>query len=241
MPVKLPRRNVPTVARAGDHYLEREEAARKKDLRNLRSVLKGPNERVVGRRAAGPALANSELGGLACYRVTDIDLVRWFRARHPNHLAPATVKRGMSAQRGFLTFCVRQGWMDESVLEACFSVPDSNARREWLHPEQLDAISDLVDSSDELDDYERFGFAALRDLGVRTEEARRLRADDLDVRTKTVRVLGKGRGQGKERTIPVDDAIVARWQTHVERHAVDRYGFMLFRREARFLGGPSEE
>lgn len=240
MAIRPDKRNIPIVARAVDYFLEREEAARKKDLRNLRTVLKGAAGRVVGKRAAGPALANSELGNLPCYRVTSIEITRWFRARHPEHLAPATVKRGMSALRGFLTFCISQGWMDESVLAACFSVPDSNPRREWLHPEQHDAISDLVERTDVLDDYERFVYGILGDLGVRTDEATGLRASHLDPRSRVVRVVGKGRGQGKERSIPVDDVIIARWHSHIERYGIRRDGYMLFHRKSRFIGGSNE-
>jgi site-specific recombinase XerD len=235
--VRPDKRNIPTVARAVDYFLEREEAARKKDLGNLRSVLKGPRERVIGKKAAGPALANSELGKLPCYRITSLELTRCFQQRHPAHLAPATVKRGMSTMRSFLSFCVKQRWMDEEVLEACFSVPDSNPRREWLHPEQHDAISLLVEKTEELDDYQRFAYRLLGDLGLRTEEATTLRTSSLDPRAKVVRVVGKGRGEGKERSIPVDDVIIARWNAHIERHGIRRGGPMLFHRRTRFIGG----
>jgi site-specific recombinase XerC len=231
MPIRPDKRNIPTVTRSVDLYLERQEAEGKKDLANLRSVLKGPSGRIQGKQAAGPALANSELGQIPCYRITSLDMTRWFRARHPEHLAPATIKRGMSAQRGYLNFCVAQAWMDESVLEACFSVPDSNPRGEWLHPEQLHAISLLVEQTDELGDYERFAFEMLRDLGLRTDEARRMRAHHLDPRSKVIAVIGKGRGAGKKRNVPVDDAIIARWQAHTDRHGIRRGGHMLFHRE----------
>ena len=43
-----------------------------------------------------------------------------------------------------------------------------------------------------------------------------------------VTVVGKGRGEGKERKIPVDDPIIARWQAHIRRHGIRRDGYMLF-------------
>jgi site-specific recombinase XerD len=147
----------------------------------------------------------------------------------------------MSAQRGYIKFCIRKGWMDESVLDACFSVPDSNPRSEWLHPEQLDAISTLVEESDEFDEYERFAFELLRDLGPRTEETCDIRSHHLNPRTKMVTVVGKGRGEGKERKIPVDDAIIARWRAHIERHEIRPNGHMLYHRETRFVGGSTED
>jgi integrase len=130
--------------------------------------------------------------------------------------------------------------MDEEVLNACFSVPDSNPRREWLHPEQYDAISALVERTDELDDYQRFAYGLLGDLGVRPDEATTLRTTSLDPRAKVVRVVGKGRGQGKARSIPIDDAIIARWHAHIERYGIRRDGYMLFHRKTRFIGGSNE-
>jgi len=127
------------------------------------------------------------------------------------------------------------------VLQACFSVPDSNPRREWLHPEQLDGISTLVELCEELDGYDKAVFGFLRDYGVRTDEATRVRANDLDPRAKVLRVLGKGRGQGKERSIPADEAMIERWQEHIEAQAIRRDGYMLFHRATRFIGGSNEE
>jgi site-specific recombinase XerD len=147
----------------------------------------------------------------------------------------------MSSLRSYLRFTVGEGWMDESVLQACFSVPDSNPRREWLHPEQLDAISTLVELSEELADYEKAGFGFLRDYGVRTDEAIRMRAHHLDPRAKLLKVVGKGRGEGKERSIPADDAMIERWRAHIDAHAIRRDGYMLFHRATRFVGGSNEE
>jgi site-specific recombinase XerD len=69
----------------------------------------------------------------------------------------------------------------------------------------------------------------------------RLRANFLDPRAKVLRVLGKGRGQGKQRSVPADDAMIERWQAHIDAHAIRRDGYMLFHRETRFIGGSNEE
>ena len=120
---------IAAVARSVDIFIESERAARKKDVRNLTSVLKGPQKRVHGKRAAGPALAKSELGQIPGYRVTDSDMRGWFLVRHPEHLASATVKRGMSAMRSYFKFCIRKGWMDESVLDASSARPTQSPHR----------------------------------------------------------------------------------------------------------------
>ena len=89
----------------------------------------------------------------------------------------------MSALRQFLEFCISQRWIDASILACCVSMPDSAPRREWLHPEQVVAISDFVDTTELLDDWDRFAFDVLRDLGIRSAETT-LRTSSLDPRTK---------------------------------------------------------
>jgi site-specific recombinase XerD len=231
------KKNNPAIAEAVERYLDDQRAKRKKDIANLESVLRGPRHRVIGRKAAGPALARSELGNLTCRRATAEDFQKWFTDRHPAWLAQDTTKRGMSAMRGFLTFCVRKGWMDERILDACFTVVPSNPQKAWLHPEQVVAISALVETADEVDGYEEFGVVALRDLGARTAELPRMKAHHLDPRTKTVKVTGKGTGEGKEREIPVDDVFIERWRAHIDRYGIRPDGYMFFHRHSSFIPG----
>lgn len=230
------KKNDPDIAESVERYLDEQRAKRRKDIANLESVLRGPLHRVIGRKAAGVALARSELGNLSCRRATSEDFIKWFADRHAG-LAPDTTKRGMSAMRGYLKFCVRKGWMDEEVLDACFTVAPSNPQKDWLHPEQVVAITALVGASEEIDDYEEFAVVVLRDLGARTAEMPGLRAHHLDPRTKTVTVTGKGPGEGKEREIPVDDVFIERWRAHIDRYGIRPDGYMFFHRHSSFIPG----
>lgn len=238
---RLQQTNIPTVAHAVGEFLERERVAGKKAIPDLQSVLHGPNARVVGKTAAGPALARSELGHLSCNRLTAPMITRWFSQRCPTHLAPATRKRSMSAVRGFLTYAVSQGYCDSNVLAACVSIADSPPRREWLTPEQVLAISDLLENPDEFDDYERFAISLLRDTGVRAEEAVTCQRSSLDINRRVLHVVGKGRGAGKAREIPVDDDFIELWNAHAERFALRPNDWMLFSRYSRFVGGSTSE
>ena len=49
-------------------------------------------------------------------------------------------------------------------------------------------------------------------------------------------MCGKGRGDGKVRSIKVDDDFIERWHGHIGRHRIRQNGWMLFRRETRFIG-----
>jgi integrase len=225
------RSSAPTVAEAVKQFIQQCEVARQKDVRSHVSVLQG-TESVIGRAPAGPALAKSQLGPL---RVSAHDLSLWFAARHPQSLAPSTAKRGMSSLRTFVSFCVRQGWADEQLLEACVSIAGSEPRRTWLRPEQLAAIEPLAK---ELDEYEYFAYRTMLSTGVRVAELLELVARDLDRREQVVRVRrGKGRGEGKARDVPVSRSFVVLWEAHVERFALRPQSPMFFHRDRQFTRG----
>jgi len=228
-----------TVSSAIDAFITHETVAGKKDIRDLVSTLRGPTE-VRGRIAAGSALANSQYGALASRRLEAEHITDWFGQRFPLDLAPATRKRGMSHTRCFLRFGVQRGFFDEQVLDACMSLPDSPPRSEWLVPEQVVALAELADNSP-FDDYERFALELLRDTGARPIETVALKPASLDPRKRELTVLGKGRGAGKKRAIPVDDDFIERWRSHVERFALRPNGWMLFSRQSRFIGGSNSE
>jgi hypothetical protein len=90
-------------------------------------------------------------------------------------------------------------------------------QREWLHPEQLDPLNALVESSPELDDYERFIFVALQSLGVRTDEATRMRANHLDPRARSsassARAAGKARIETSQSTTQSATTAMSRLHT----------------------------
>ena len=114
MPVRNDTRNIPHIAMAVDRFIAVNRHTQK-DIASLRSVLQGPAGKVPGNKAAGAALAKSELGGLRCSRVTDQQLLEWFADRH-EELAYNTQRRGMSALRGFIKYCITQGWMDDRMI-----------------------------------------------------------------------------------------------------------------------------
>ena len=236
MPVRPDKRSIPALSQAIERFLSHRRRETK-DIRGDASVLRGA-QRVVGRKAAGPALAKSELGPLRCDRVSDWELSDWFEDRHEG-LSHNARRRGMFALRNLLRYCIRNGWIDDGMLEHFQPLPKTQQARDWLHPEQVVALIPLVESA-VFDDYQRFAFFTLLCTGVRPAELVELRASDLDPRSRTLLVRhGKGAGGGKPRNVPVDDDYIARWQEHRQAHAIRPNGWMLFRRSPRFVGGAS--
>jgi hypothetical protein len=80
MPVRPDRNQIPTIRQGVGRFLLHCEAAGQKSLKDHISVLLGTNGRVTGQAAKGPALAQSELGGLRFDRATAEGFDRWFLA-----------------------------------------------------------------------------------------------------------------------------------------------------------------
>ena len=83
MPVRPDRNQIPTIRQGIERFLLHCEAAGHKSLKDHISVLRGTYGRVTGQAAKGPALAQSELGGLRFDRATAESFDRWFLARVP--------------------------------------------------------------------------------------------------------------------------------------------------------------
>jgi site-specific recombinase XerD len=238
MPIRSDTKNIPTISEGIDEYIRVQRAVGRKSVKDHVSVLQGTSNRVVGKQAAGPALARSQYGGLRSDRAEAIDLLDWFGTRHRG-LAASTTRRGMSSLRGWAKYSVGQGYMHERVLAglADVKVSESPPAKEWLYPERLVALTDLVRTNDVFDDYDRFAWTALFGLGTRSAEAIELQPRSLDAHKKIIRVRGKGSGDGKEREIPVDDELIKAWQTHIKRYEIKPNGWMLFWRGRRAIGG----
>jgi site-specific recombinase XerD len=236
--IRSDKQNIPTLREAVAEFVRAQQAVGRKSVKDHISVLQGATHRVVGKKAAGTALSNSQFGLLRCDRIEAHDLLDWFWQRHDG-LAAATLKRGMSSLRGLVKYSIGQGYMDERVLHGLMDVrvSDSPAGKDWLYPERLVALSDLVEGSDEFDDYERFEWNVLFGLGTRSAETVSLQPRSLDAHKRVVTVRGKGSGDGKEREIPVDDELIKAWQAHIKRYEIGPNGWMLFWRGRRACGG----
>jgi integrase len=226
---KTKRSEIPTVLKAVRACLAAMQVA-KRSKREYESALLGAAEITIGREAAGPALGRSHLATLRVDRLTAELLAQWFNQRFPEHLAKSTRKKGMIGLRHFVKYCISQGWADQSLLAACPSMPSSKPRREWLHPEVVVAFSRVA--KDVLDEWRYFAWFVLLSTGVRVEEIGRLRRSDLNARTKTLTVTGKG---DKTREVPVDDEFIEAWNEHVKRYGIAPNGWMFFFRAPRFV------
>jgi integrase/recombinase XerC len=133
---------------------------------------------------------------LAIVRAFMADLYRQGHAR-------ASVARKLSAMRAFGRFLRREGWID--VNAAALAVAPKREQRVPAHL-SMDEMSRLLEMPDRSDPLGRRDGAILELFyasGLRLSELVGLDLDNVNLRGRMVRVLGKG---GKERVVPFNTA-----------------------------------
>ena len=123
-----------------------------------------------------------------------------FAAReHRRGLAPRSVQRRLSACRGLFRYLVREG---EMRADPSGDVRAPKAKKRLPVPLDADAMARLLEfrGDDSLGVRDKAIMELFYSSGLRLAELLGLDLLDLDLRDRTVRVLGKGR---KERIVPV--------------------------------------
>ena len=128
------------------------------------------------------------------------DILAFMRHRQSRGMAPASVKRAMTAVRTFHQFLVMEGVRSDdpgSHLELP-TVPKAVPKA--LSEVEVDAVLDAVDGTGPVSRRDRALLELLYGTGMRIGELVGMSMADLDLGEATVRVLGKGQ---KERILPV--------------------------------------
>jgi integrase/recombinase XerC len=138
--------------------------------------------------------------GLTKWSQLDAQHLRSFAAReHRRGLAPRSIQRRLSACRGLFRYLVREG---ELRSDPSGDVQAPKARRRLPTPLDADSMARLLEfrSDDRLGVRDKAIMELLYSSGLRLAELLGLDLVDLDLRDRTVRVMGKGR---KARIVPV--------------------------------------
>jgi integrase/recombinase XerC len=160
--------------------------------------------------------------GVASWDDLDTQHVRSFAARcHRRGLAPRSVQRRLSAVRSLFRFLVREG---ELKRDPSADVQAPKSRKRLPVTLDADAMARLLEfrTDDRLGLRDKAIMELFYSSGLRLAELLGLDLTDLDLRDRTVRVLGKGR---KARIVPVGKhaaQALSRWLT--ERAAIAEIG-----------------
>lgn len=128
----------------------------------------------------------------------------------------ATVRNKLSTIRVFMLWAVKNGYMDEVVISADdYPKAVDNKRIRRLDDEELQIFKSYIDS---LQPNARAAFWCLYGTGCRVAEAANLRAEDVNLRGKTVYVDIRDAKWGSDRCIPIIDKKAAEvvWKYRAE-------------------------
>lgn len=163
-----------------------------------------PNTACAYRLELAALVAFCDRASIEEWSGVDVRQVRAFAARsHARGLSPQSVQRRLSAVRTFMKFLMREGVLNYNTARDVQAPKVGRALPKVLSVDEMTALIERpkqIDSSD--------GFF-VRDLaimelfyssGLRLAELVGLDLADLDLRDRTVRVLGKG---SRERIVPV--------------------------------------
>lgn len=235
MPITDRKRDIPTVAEAVDRFLISRQNQR--GVKEYRCTLAGARSAAwSSRRPAGVPLARARLANTRVNDVAAHEFVAWLHERHPDSQAASTFKKGRAALSQFLKFAIANEWARDSVLAALPPASPSPDRREWLRPDQVAAL-DVLARSPDFTSYQRLMWSCLLNTGVRPEELVGLKPEALNPLDGTLRVVGKGRGDGKQRLIPVSRDFQAEYSEFVLAHSPRPASWIFPRMQVRFVPG----
>jgi integrase len=162
--------------------------------------------------------------------------VAWLHERHPSTQAASTRKKGRAALSQLFKYAIANEWAKDSLVGALPPAYPSPDRREWLRPEQTAALDALV-RVPRFNAYQRLMWSCLLNTGVRPEELVGLKPNSLNRTDGTLKVVGKGRGDGKPRLIPVSADFQEEYSAFVLGHALAPSSWLFPRMQIRFVPG----
>jgi integrase/recombinase XerC len=177
-----------------------------------------------------------DVSGVTEWRGLDSQHVRLFAARsHAGGLAPRSVRRRLSAVRSFLGFLMREGVLKSNAAQDIQAPKIVRQLPETLDADQMARLLELP-SGDALVARDRAMMELLYSSGLRLAELVSLDLTSIDLKDRTVRVLGKGR---KVRVVPVGKmalAALSAWYTERAQLARPEVTALFIGRRGRRLG-----
>jgi len=167
--------------------------------------------------------------GLAEWPTLDAQHLRVFAARaHASGLAPRSVQRRLSAVRSFLDFLIRERVLAGNAAQDVRAPKAARRLPDTLDADQMARLLELPPGGG-LIARDRAIMELLYSSGLRLAELVGLDVSDVDLKDRTVQVLGKG---GKARIVPVGRKAVAA----LERWLTERAGLARAASLALFVG-----
>lgn len=134
----------------------------------------------------------------------------WLAALHVGGYAPTTRRNYLSAIRGLFAWAIRRGHCRRNPATEVRGPKEPRRLPRAFTAEQVSAILDACP-----DERARLIVLFMVQLGLRCIEITRLQVGDIDRRTNTARIVGKG---GHERVLPIDPQTLAALDDYLLAH-----------------------
>ncbi len=140
-----------------------------------------------------------------------------------------TISRKLASMRGFFRFAYRNNLIDVNILGAIKNPKCSRKLPEIISTKEYVHILDVVHGEDTYNDYEKSLIRAMFELmygcSLRLSELCSLKLSDIDLKSKTARVLGKG---NKTRIVPVGSKSIAVIQEYLKLRTIGENHLLVF-------------
>lgn len=154
-------------------------------------------------------------------RPTHRDLRRYLSDLDKAQYAKTTINRRLSALRNFVRWLMIQGIVEVNPVDDISSLKMGKRLPHRIPPEEMARILKVYDQSDTVSHITLEGALRIRNqallelfyaCGTRVSEASTLTLDQVDLKKREIRVLGKGR---KERIIPIHEYALQSLSTYL--------------------------
>jgi integrase/recombinase XerC len=144
----------------------------------------------------------------------DADVVRTYVGTLLDKHHPASVARKLASLRSFFQFWIRQGAMEENPAKAVATPKIPKRVPRFLSVDEAFQLLEMPKGDDLLSLRDKSVMELIYSSGLRVSELVALNCEDIDCKTKMVRVLGKG---NKQRIVPVTPKAVTALENYFAR------------------------
>jgi len=189
-------------------YLKHERAVSPHTCKNymvdMQQFLNYLEERFPGVSASGEA-------GL---RRVDASVIRDFMSSMWNEWSPSSMARKLASLRTFFNYCIKQGYIETNPAKEVATPKIPKRVPKFLTVDEVFALLDAAGDDGALGVRDRAILELLYASGLRVSELVGLNVEDVDLKSQTVRVMGKGR---KERIVPMGEKACVALVSYLEK------------------------
>ncbi len=139
----------------------------------------------------------------------------WLVELNEQGISPKTINRKISSLKSFFKYQLKQGVVETSPMTTIISPKVGKRLPQYVEKKDIDTLFNHVEFPDDWTGWtERLIMLILYNTGIRKAELISLRENQVDMRNKTIKVLGKG---NKERIIPVSEYLVEQIREYVSK------------------------